>query len=77
MRPIRDIGLFTDGLQMLCLKYAERAVHEPFFMPMFRSLRVRRQVRFCGTSWSRFSIQPRSTGEQTTTRLWSSRRGHT
>jgi Protein phosphatase 2C len=37
---VREIALFTDGLQMLCLKYGDRSVHEPFFEPMFRSLRI-------------------------------------
>lgn len=37
---VRDVALFTDGLQMLCLKYAEREVHEPFFHPMFHALRL-------------------------------------
>jgi hypothetical protein len=37
---VREVALFTDGLQMLCLKYGERSVHEPFFEPMFRSLRM-------------------------------------
>jgi hypothetical protein len=39
-RNVRDIALFTDGLQMLCLKYADRMVHEPFFRPMFHALRA-------------------------------------
>jgi hypothetical protein len=36
---VRDIALFTDGLQMLCLRYADRVAHEPFFRPLFHSLR--------------------------------------
>ena len=34
-----EIALFTDGLQMLALDYAKRMVHEPFFRPLFKSLR--------------------------------------
>jgi hypothetical protein len=38
-RRIDEIALFTDGLQMLALNYANRTVHEPFFKSMLAALR--------------------------------------
>jgi hypothetical protein len=38
-RPILDLALLTDGLQMLALNYSEGRVHDPFFRPMFNLLR--------------------------------------
>jgi len=38
-RPLDEVALFTDGLQMLALNYAEKKAHAPFFLPMFASLR--------------------------------------
>jgi hypothetical protein len=35
---VDELALFTDGLQPLALHYASRAVHAPFFVPMFDSL---------------------------------------
>lgn len=32
----RGLALFTDGLQMLALKWPERTPHKPFFEPLFR-----------------------------------------
>lgn len=32
------LALFTDGIQRLCLEFASRTVHEPFFAPMFQQL---------------------------------------
>jgi hypothetical protein len=37
--PVDELALFTDGLQMLSLNFADRSVHQPFFQPMFRKLR--------------------------------------
>ena len=36
---VEEIALFTDGLERLLLRFAERAAHAPFFEPVFRSLR--------------------------------------
>lgn len=36
--PIWDVAVVTDGLQSLCLSFAEQAVHAPFFQPMFDRL---------------------------------------
>lgn len=36
---IREVAIISDGLQMLALNYAQKAVHSPFFLPMFASLR--------------------------------------
>lgn len=37
--PVDEAALFSDGLQMLGLDYRAKRVHEPFFTPMFQSLR--------------------------------------
>jgi hypothetical protein len=37
---VDELALFTDGLQMLALNFADRTVHRPFFLPMFRKLRA-------------------------------------
>lgn len=36
--PITDLALMSDGLECLALRYADQAVHQPFFNGMFRSL---------------------------------------
>jgi serine/threonine protein phosphatase PrpC len=38
--PLDELALLTDGLQMLCLRYADKAAHDPFFRPMFEALRA-------------------------------------
>jgi len=38
-RPIQDVAIVTDGLQMLALSKATGKVHDPFFKPMFENLR--------------------------------------
>lgn len=38
--PIYEIAALTDGLQRLCLDFAERQPHAAFFRPMFASLRT-------------------------------------
>ena len=38
-RPFDEIAIFTDGLENLVLRKAEREVHGPFFDSMFRSVR--------------------------------------
>lgn len=35
----KEIALFSDGLQRLALKYADKTAHVPFFLPMFKRLR--------------------------------------
>jgi hypothetical protein len=37
--PVDEAALFSDGLQMLGLDYRAKRAHDPFFTPMFRSLR--------------------------------------
>jgi hypothetical protein len=37
---VDELALLSDGLQALCLNYAARAAHGPFFAPMFRPLRA-------------------------------------
>ena len=34
-----SLALLSDGLQMLALNYGTKAAHQPFFAPMFASLR--------------------------------------
>lgn len=36
--PARELAVFSDGLQMLALKLADAAPHEPFFRPLFNWL---------------------------------------
>lgn len=38
--PLTRVALFTDGLERLALRFAERTPHAPFFEPMFASLRA-------------------------------------
>ena len=37
--PVAEVGIFTDGLQMLALNYEAMNVHQPFFTGMFKWLR--------------------------------------
>jgi Protein phosphatase 2C len=37
-KPVAEIALLTDGLQMLALDFAARRVHGGFFRPMFETL---------------------------------------
>ena len=34
-----EVAILSDGLQMLALKIADKTVHSPFFLPMFKALR--------------------------------------
>jgi hypothetical protein len=38
-RPVDELAMFSDGMQMLALNYNARSAHEPFFTQLFRSLR--------------------------------------
>ena len=38
-RRVEEVSVFTDGLQMLALRYATREAHLPFFAPLFTRLR--------------------------------------
>jgi protein phosphatase 2C-like protein len=37
--PVKDVALFTDGLQHVALRYESKTPHRPFFAPMFARLR--------------------------------------
>jgi hypothetical protein len=37
---VNEVALLSDGLQMLALKIADKSVHNPFFLPMFKALRA-------------------------------------
>jgi hypothetical protein len=37
--PVEEVALFTDGLQMLALRFDDQSAHSPFFFPMFQQLR--------------------------------------
>jgi hypothetical protein len=37
--PVTEVGIFTDGLQRLALRYDTLTAHTPFFRPMFQRLR--------------------------------------
>ena len=36
---LNQLAIFTDGLQLLCLNYAAKLPHEPFFAPMLHMLK--------------------------------------
>jgi hypothetical protein len=38
-KRISEVALFSDGLERLALRFADRSVHAPFLRPMFDSLR--------------------------------------
>lgn len=38
-RPVSELALLTDGLQMLALDFVATRVHDRFFSPLFRTLR--------------------------------------
>jgi hypothetical protein len=38
-KPIEEIALLSDGLQMLALNFATKSAHQPFFGPRFKILR--------------------------------------
>lgn len=38
-RSVDEVAVFTDGLQMLALRYATKEAHAPFFEPLFQRLR--------------------------------------
>lgn len=40
---VTEVAMFTDGLQMVALNNAEMNVHQPFFIDMFKSLRMAAQ----------------------------------
>jgi hypothetical protein len=39
-KPISELAMLTDGLQMLALNYSDKTAHDPFFRPMFMALRA-------------------------------------
>jgi Protein phosphatase 2C len=51
---VDDVALFTDGLQMLVLHYAERTAHPPFFAPLFKRLRESAATEELQASLKRF-----------------------
>lgn len=46
--PVRDVALFTDGLQNVALRYESRSAHAPFFAPMFARLRSEEEWQALG-----------------------------
>ncbi len=36
---VHDLAMFTDGIQMVALSYAQKAAHSPFFAALFEQLR--------------------------------------
>jgi len=39
-----DVAVFTDGLERLVLRFAEKTVHEPFLRPLFERIRATEDV---------------------------------
>jgi hypothetical protein len=42
--PVDEVALLTDGLQMLALRFVDKSVHSPFFLPLFQALRAAEPV---------------------------------
>ncbi len=38
-KRVSKLAMFTDGLERLILRFADEAVHEPFLLPLFESLK--------------------------------------
>lgn len=58
-RGVRDLGLLTDGLQMLALDYAAGRAHTPFFEPIFKALGATEAVEVMRASLLEFLLSPR------------------
>jgi hypothetical protein len=56
--PAHEVALLTDGLQRLALSYADRSVHAPFFIPMFRALRAAELPDLLAPELERFLDSP-------------------
>src|SRR5262249_26240874 len=56
---VDEIALFSDGLQMLALHYAEQAAYRPFFVPLFKRLRESGAAKELEVSLLRFLESPR------------------
>lgn len=56
--PVREVALFTDGLQRLALSYADRSVHAPFFAPMFQALHAAEVPDLLVPQFERFLDSP-------------------
>jgi hypothetical protein len=58
-RAVDEVALFTDGLQPLVLRYAEKAAHGPFFVPLFKALRESSPTNELTMALQRFLDSPR------------------
>jgi hypothetical protein len=55
---VEELALMSDGLQMLALRFAERAAHGPFFRPMFERLRASAPGENLAAALRRFLSSP-------------------
>jgi len=53
-RRLKNVALFTDGLQHVALSYQSQTPHAPFFAPMFGRLRSEEQWQSLGDSLKTF-----------------------
>jgi hypothetical protein len=59
--PLRELALFSDGLQMLALDLAKAAPHAPFFRPLFRWLAALRDPAENSDALAAFLRSPKVT----------------
>ncbi|MCP5515769.1 MAG: protein phosphatase 2C domain-containing protein [Verrucomicrobiales bacterium] len=59
--PVREVALFSDGLQMLALKLATAEPHAPFFRPLFRWHREARDPIAAARTLDQWLRSPRVT----------------
>ncbi len=57
-RRVDELALVTDGLQMLALRYVDKSVHSPFFLPMFQALRAAKSASELQTPCRDFLTSP-------------------
>ena len=58
---IRSVAVFSDGLQMLCLKMADSTAHPAFFKPLFNFLKSATDLQAAQKDLSNFLESPRIT----------------
>ena len=61
-RPVAELALLSDGIQMLALDYTNARVHGAFFAPMFRTLRDAPDLGVLHASLAAFLGSPRVNG---------------
>ena len=80
-RIITDVALMSDGLEPLALQYANKTVHDPFFLDMFQPLLKAEgsaEIAWLSASLEQFlsSDQVRSRTDDDTSLILATRRDH-